>query len=116
MKLHVRRWAVILLLAVLPATLFAQACELGCYLARMNTPMTAEAQRPMSDGNHEMSVAAAGDDACPMAALCEFAHLTALSTVLSVASVVVAPTFGVEPSHADFSSTTFPPDQRPPAA
>ncbi len=78
--------------------------------------MNAQAHQSMSDCDHDMSVAGDADDACPMGALCDFAHLTALPTVVPFDSVAIAPTFGVEPTHADFSSTTFPPAQRPPAA
>lgn len=78
--------------------------------------MNAQAHQSMSDCDHEMSVASDADDVCPMAALCAFAHLTALPTVVVLDTVAIAPTFGVEPSHADFSSTSFPPAQRPPAA
>ena len=70
----------------------------------------------MPDHDHSMSAASDGDGVCPMAALCDFAHLTALLTVLSVNSGAIAPTVGVEPSRTRFTSTSFPPAQRPPAA
>ena len=116
MTLNIRRWSVILLLAVLPATLFAQGCDLGCSLARMSAPMGEPSHQSMPDCDHSMSAANDGDGVCPMGALCDFAHLTALLTVLSFDSVVVAPTVGVAPSYANFTSTSFPPAQRPPAA
>ena len=116
MVIHIRRWAVILLLVILPATLFAQSCDLGCSLARMSAPMGEPSRQSMPDCDREMSAAVDADDVCPMAALCDFAHLTALPTVLSFDGVVVAPTVGVAPSYASFTSTSFPPAQRPPAA
>ena len=116
MVIHIRRWAVIVLLAVLPATLFAQGCDLGCNLARMSAPMGESSHQSMPDRDHLMSVASDADDGCPMAALCDFAHLTALPIVLSFDSVAVVPTVGVAHSHASFTSTSFPPAQRPPAA
>ena len=115
MGINTRLWAVIVLLAVLPATLFAQGCDLGCSLARMSAPIGELSHQSMPDCDHSMSVAS-DDDVCPMAALCDFAHLTALPTVLSCDSVVVLPTVGVPPSYASFTSTSFPPAQRPPAA
>ena len=116
MGIHIRRWAVIVLLAVLPATLFAQGCDLGCSLARMSAPMGAPSHQSMPDYDHQVSVASDADDGCPMASLCDFAHLTALPTALSLGSVAVVPTVGVAPSYASFTSTSFPPARRPPAA
>ena len=116
MTLNIRRWAVILLLAVLPATLFAQSCDLGCSLARMSAPMGEPSHQLMPDCDHPMSVPSDADDVCPMAALCDFAHLTALPTVLPFDKVAIVPTVGVAPSYASFTSTSFPPAQRPPAA
>ena len=78
--------------------------------------MGAQSQQSMPDWDHPMSVASDADDVCPMAALCDFAHLTALPTALSFDSIAVAPTVGVAPSYASFTSTSFPPAQRPPAA
>ena len=116
MVIRIRRWAVIVLLAVLPATLFAQGCDLGCSLARMSAPMGEPSHQSMPDCDHQVSVASDADDVCPMAALCDFAHLTALPTALSFDSIAVAPTAGVAPSYTSFTSTSFPPAQRPPAA
>ena len=116
MTLNIRRWSVILLLAVLPATLFAQSCDLGCSLARMSAAIGEPSHQSMPDCDHSMSAASDGDGVCPMAALCDFAHLTALLTVLFVDSVAIAPTVGVEPSYTRFTSTYFPPARRPPAA
>ena len=116
MVIHIRRWAVIVLLAVLPATLFAQSCELACSLARMSAPMGEPSHQSMPDCDHPMSVASDAADVCPMGALCDFAHLTALPIVLSFDSVAVVPTVGVAPSYASFTSTSFPPARRPPAA
>ena len=120
MILSIRRWAVIVLLALLPATLLAQACELGCSLARMSARMHAsmseQAHQVMPNCDHEMPVASDADDVCPMAALCDFAHLTALPSVHSFDAVTAASTMGVQSSYASFTSTSFPPAQRPPAA
>ena len=115
MKSAARRWAIVVLLAVLPATLFAQACELGCSLARMSALTSEHACQSKPECNHEMSVASDGDEICPMAALCDFAHLTALVPLLSLDSIATAPTDGVAPSYTSFTSTSFPPAQRPPA-
>ena len=38
MSTRFRHWAVIVLLALLPATVFAQACELGCALSHQPQP------------------------------------------------------------------------------
>ena len=78
--------------------------------------MGEKSHQSMPDYDHQVSVASDADDVCPMAALCDFAHLTALPTALSFVSVAVAPTVGVAPSYVSFTSTSFPPAQRPPAA
>ena len=78
--------------------------------------MDEQSHRSMPDCDHPTSVASAADDVCPMAALCDFAHLTALAPFLSVDSVAVAPSVGVAPSYIHFKSTSLPPVQRPPAA
>ena len=78
--------------------------------------MGEKSHQSMPDYDHQVSVASDAHDVCPMAALCDFAHLTALPTVLPYDKVAIVPTVGVAPSYASFTSTSFPPAQRPPAA
>ena len=116
MKATVRRWAVIVLLAVVPATLFAQACGLSCDLGRMSERSIIHTHELMPDPNQDITADNDTNDACPMAALCDFSHLSALASVHFCDTVTAAPTTGVSPSFASFTSTAFPPAQRPPAA
>ncbi len=116
-KSILRRWAVIMLLVILPATLFAQACELGCTLAQMGASMIANADAEMAGCDHDKSTSNDLKNVCPMAALCDFAHVSALlPSVPVVDAAALISTTRVEPSCLSFTSTSFPPAQRPPAA
>ena len=116
MSTRFRHWAVIVLLALLPATVFAQACELGCALSHQPQHANASTPSAMPDCDHATMPTDRDSDRCSLAALCGFAHLVAFPTLTSIdkplekqraASPDLVP--------LNFSSTHPLPAQRPPA-
>jgi hypothetical protein len=113
---NMRKWIALLLLAVfLPATAMAQSCAArSAYtkqsvMTSQNSAASQQHDEPMTSDH----CAKKTRDACPFAAVCDFANLFVLHAVVlafSPAPLADAPEF----LSADFMSVVHPPALRPP--
>ena len=127
MGINLRRWSALLLLVILPATQLAQACEVRCGLSRISDSLVQQTHQQTTGSAYNQSAMTKVDatqptnatndagDKCPMAALCDLAHLSVLPTIFFFGHINVLPTQSLVLMSERFTSTSFPPEHRPPA-